>query len=198
MRSRVVSLALIAGALAGAGCWDRIVHQMDCVDSCGSTDTDADADTDSDADTDADAATGGGQGDLPPGWEGFGAACVTDDDCNGYPSSAEMPKACLTDVLSLINAPGGFCTRCCNNALVDGCAENVDCIGVNNAYTICLATCDSNSDCRTDEGWECRGIYYLVDPQFDGRTYCLPDSQHVDLDPDQPLDDPNCPWQWPE
>jgi hypothetical protein len=181
----------VAGFVACAGCWDQIVHEMDCNDTGGSTDTDADVDTDGDGG----APTGDGQGDLPAGWEGFGAACVTDEDCTGYPGSTDLPKCCLTDVLGLINAPGGFCTRCCNLVAADGCAPNIDCVGANSAYTICLAHCDSNEDCRTDEGWECRGIYYLEDPLITG-TFCLPDQAHVEVDTDQPLDDPHCQWPW--
>jgi len=190
MRSRFVLLALFAGAVACAGCWDQVVHNMDCNDTGGATDTDADSDSDSDAD----AAPGDGQGDLPAGWEGFGAACETDEDCNGYPNSTAFPKCCLTDVLGLINAPGGFCTACCNEEAQNGCAQNIDCVGANNVYTICIAHCDSSSDCRQDEGWECRGMYNIPD-QFPG-TYCLPDQDHVDVDTDKPQDDPNCPWPW--
>ncbi|MCK9461998.1 MAG: hypothetical protein M0R80_20395 [Proteobacteria bacterium] len=191
MRSRFVLLALFAGASTCAGCWDQIVHEMDCNDTGGSTDVD----TDSDSDSDADAAPGDGQGDVPPGWEGFGAACETDEDCNGYPGSAAFPRCCLTDVLGLINAPGGFCTACCNAEEIDGCADNIDCVGANNAYTICLAHCDSNADCRLDEGWECRGLYYIPE-NFPG-TFCLPDADHVEVDTEeQPLDDPHCPWPW--
>jgi hypothetical protein len=196
MQSWTARLLLIAGTVACAGCWDKIVHETDCADTGGTTDLDADTDTGPDSDADADAAPGGGQGDVPAGWEGFGTPCVDDADCNGYPGGDAFPRICLTDVLGMFNAPGGFCTACCNVPAVDGCADNIDCVGVADAYTICLAHCDSNEDCRTDEGWECRGIYYIPD-QFPG-TFCLPDAAHKDLAPDQPLDDPNCPWPWVE
>jgi hypothetical protein len=195
MRSWTARLLAIAVTAAGSGCWDEIVHQGECTDTGAppGTDTDADADTDADTDTDT-APSGDGQGDVPAGWEGFGTACTTDADCNAYPGSPDFPRCCLTDVLGLINAPGGFCTACCNAAEIGGCAENIDCVGADNAYTICLAHCDSNDDCRTDEGWECREIYYIP-TDFPG-TFCLPDALHKDLGPDQALDDPGCPWPW--
>jgi hypothetical protein len=181
---------LVAGFVACAGCWDQIVHEMDCTNTGGSTDTDADADTDGDGG----APTGDGQGDLPAGWEGFGAACVTDEDCNGYPGSAQFPRRCLTDVLGLINAPGGFCTACCNAEEKDGCAKNIDCVGANSVYTICLAHCNAASQCRQSEGWACLPLYYIPE-NFPG-DFCLPDQDHVEVDTDKPKDDPNCPWPY--
>jgi hypothetical protein len=208
MSSWTARISLIFAVAACAGCWDEVVHQMDCVDTGASTDTDADTDTSTDTDTgtgsDADGGMDGGtdtdvdsdtgQGDLPTDWIGFGAACVDDADCQGYPSDTDFPKCCLSDVLGLINAPGGYCGACCNEEAQDGCAENIDCVGANLTYTICLAHCDSNEDCRQDEGWECRELYYIPD-NFPG-TYCLPDSEHVAVDTDMPPDDPNCPWPW--
>ena len=189
MRCRFAIGFLVAGAIAAAGCWDKIVHEMDCVDTGGSTDVD------SDSDSDADAAPGDGQGDLPPGWEGFGAACLDDEDCQGYPGSDTFPRRCLTDVMMMFNAPGGFCTACCNAPAINGCADNIDCVGALNAFTICVAHCDSSSDCRQDEGWECRGMYYIP-ADFPG-TFCLPDEDHKDVDTEtQEPDDPNCPWPW--
>jgi hypothetical protein len=193
MRSRLVVLSLLAGAVAVAGCWDEVIHQAECADTGGTTDTDTDTDADTDSDADA-AVVGDGQGDVPAGWEGFGAPCVDDADCNNYPGSEAFPRRCLTDVMELFNAPGGFCTACCNVPAADGCADNIDCVGADLAFTICLAHCDSNEDCRTDEGWECRPIY-LVEETFPG-NFCLPDEEHKDLEPGQVPDDPNCPWPW--
>ncbi len=189
MRFRVTGALVAAGAALVAGCWDTPEHELDTDYSLG-----GDADTDTDADADGDAAVSDrGQGDLPPGWEGFGTACVDDSDCQGY--SADGNRRCLTDVLGLVNAPNGFCTACCDAEEIDGCAPNVDCVGVNDTYLICLSHCDQQEDCRTSEGWECRLIWYM-DPAIFPGTYCLPDPAHVAPDTDQPLDDPQCPWPW--
>jgi len=184
---------ILAVAMLPAACWDDPTHELDTDGvNDGTGDVDTDTDADSDADADADAATGQGQGDLPPGWEGFGTACVDDEDCQGY-GTAEN-RRCLTDVLGLVNAPNGFCTACCDAEEINGCAENIDCVGVNDTYVICLAHCDSHEDCRQSEGWECRQIWYM-DPAIFPGTYCLPDAEHVTPDTDA-LDDPQCPWPW--
>jgi hypothetical protein len=199
MRTGMIGWMVLAAGAWLAGCWDEPEHELDTDVSSGETDSDTssagDADADVDSDTGTDPSVGGPQGDLPAGWEGFGTACVDDADCNGYPGSTDLPKCCLTDVLGIIGAPNGFCTACCNAAAIDGCAENVDCVGVDNTYLICLAHCDQLSDCRVSEGWECRPIWYMSQEEFPG-TYCLPDGQHVIPDTDIPLDDPHCPWPW--
>jgi len=184
----------VAALLALTGCWDKVEHTYDCGDTPtgGDADTDSDVDTDSDADSDADGgdADGGqGQGDVPEGWEGFGTPCLADEDCGGYPGE----RRCVTDVLGLINAPGGFCTACCDAEAADGCAQNIDCVGANNVYLVCIAHCDSHQDCRQEEGWECRPIYYIPD-QFPG-DFCLPDEEHVEPDTDGIMD-LDCPWPW--
>jgi len=188
MGSWLARALLSAGAVACAGCWDDPVHEYDFADTSGA----ADADVDSDGD--ADAAPGNGQGDLPAGWEGFGAACDDDEDCVGY-GGPGAERRCISDVMGMVNAPGGFCTACCNAKAANGCAENIDCVGADLAYLICIAGCDASSDCRQDEGWECRPMWYLVDPLFPG-NYCLPDPLHVAPDTDSPPDDPQCPWPW--
>jgi hypothetical protein len=193
MRARVIGVAASACAALSVGCWESPAHELDTDGVFAGDDTSADADAD--ADGDASIVTGRPQGDLPSGWEGFGTACVDDEDCAGYPGSDAMPRRCLTDVLGLVNAPNGFCTACCNAEAIDGCAPNVDCVGLNDTYLICLSHCDKMEDCRVSEGWECRPIWYMNPATFPG-TYCLPDQAHVETDTDQLADDPQCPWPW--
>ncbi len=183
---RVLVPLLLAALLAS--CWDTIEHvyddgPCDCQDAASS---DGDADSDSDGDTD----TSQGQGNLPPGWEGFGAPCENDGDCSGYPGE----RRCIHNVMGIINVPGGYCAACCDYEEIDGCADNIDCVGANNAYVICLAHCDSNEDCRDAPEWECRPIYYL-DETFTG-NYCLPKPEYAEVDTDNPGPEVTCPWPW--
>jgi len=185
-------------AFSASACWDDPAHELDTDgvnDGTGDVDADADADTDTDADSDTAVATG--QGDLPPGWEGFGTPCVTDEDCRGY-GTAES-RRCVYVVSGYVSAPNGFCTACCDQAGIDGCAPNIDCVGADNVYVICVAHCDAHEDCRQSEGWECRPMWYVETDLFPG-TYCLPDAEHVTPDTDIPIppedDDPLCPWPW--
>jgi hypothetical protein len=198
MRGSSIAVVAWIAALAAAlgGCWDEVKNVYDCNDCPdGSASSDGDADTDADSDADADGGPDGsvtsGQGDLPQGWEGFGASCETNADCEalGYPGEAR----CVHDVIGLINAPGGYCTACCNAEEIGGCAQNIDCVGANNVYLICLSHCDSDADCRQDGDWECREIYYIPD-QFPGK-FCLPVPELVQPDTDN-LTDIDCPWPW--
>ncbi len=184
--SNLTLLAFITAPMAVAGCWDEVSHECDCGDdtdtSTASTDTDADTDTDVDLD-------GGQRSGLPDGWQGFGEACETDDDCQGYPGE----RRCIHDILSLINVPGGYCTSCCDAEEIDGCDDGIDCVGANNVYLVCLAHCDSDEDCRQGDGYECRSIYYISDV-FPG-NYCLPNEDLVEPDTDNPQE-VDCPWPW--
>ena len=188
-----IVIALIPFVAALGGCWDDPAHELDTDGVAPPGDSAGDADTDTDSDADAAVAPGGGQGDLPPGWEGFGTACVDDSDCSGYGTAAN--RRCLTNVLGYVSAPGGFCTACCDHVAKNGCAPNVDCVGVDDTYVICVSRCNQLSDCRESEGWECRHLWYS-DTDIFPDLYCMPDPNHVVPDTDQPFDDPQCPWPW--
>jgi hypothetical protein len=195
VKKQVLVLLVVALALL-TGCWDDITHNYDCGDcpECpdgSSADTDTDADTDSDADGGDIDAGSNGQGDLPPGWEGFGAPCEVDEDCTGYPAAE---KRCIKDLMGVVNAPGGYCTACCDWEGIDGCAQNIDCVGVNNTFVICASNCTSSDQCRTDEGWECRGLWYME--SYFPDDYCMPDSDHVEPDTESPSPETQCPWPW--
>ena len=190
-------ILMVLAAVALAGCWDTVQHVYDCGETPATdTDVDADADGDSDADGDADADGGPdgstqGQGDLPDGWEGFGSACESDEDCKDYPADN---KRCISNVLGIINTPGSYCTACCDYEEIDGCAPGIDCVGANGVYLVCLAHCESDDQCRESEGYECREIYYIPDV-FPG-TYCLPNESVMQPDTDEPPQDLDCPWPW--
>ncbi len=179
-----------------AGCWDKVEHTYDCeVSSNGSdaaaADGDADTDADSDADADADTSEGKGQGTRPAEWEDFGGPCTTHDDCTGYPNARCVDNS----ILGVINAPGGYCTACCNKA-GDFCADGVQCIGLDDVYLICAASCTGNDACREEEGWECRKIPPYLDTSAFPGNFCLPNDENIESDTDAtslPLD---CDWPW--
>jgi hypothetical protein len=193
---------LLAALLLPTACWDRVEHICDCDDTPTRSGAHGDGDADTDGDTDADGDSGtddgtdansdnlGGQGNRPEGWEQFGAACETNEDCAAVPGGGR----CLFNIISMINVPGGYCTACCDTPGYDVCAPGIDCVGVDEVYLVCLAHCDSNEDCRTEDHYECRPIYYL-DTVFEG-NYCLPDVDHVEPDPTAPASDPECDWPW--
>ena len=120
-----------------------------------------------------------------------GGICETVDDCSGYPAEN---KLCIHDILQLINTPGGYCTSCCNEPGEDICAENIDCVGVTNALLICVAQCETDADCRQDEAYECRELYYI--PEEFPRKYCLPNEDHLTPDPAYADEEVVCPWPW--
>ena len=167
-------IAFITAPMAIVGCWDEVTNECDCGDDTDTSTADAGTDTD---------------WSLPDGWEGFGTACETDDDCQGYPGV----RRCIHDILSLINVPGGYCTSCCDAEEIDGCAVGIDCVGANNVYLVCIAHCDSDEDCRQGDGYECRPIYYISEV-FPG-NYCLPNEDLVEPDTDNPQE-VDCPWPW--
>jgi len=183
---RFVLISMTASAALLPGCWDTVEHVYDCGDDTA-TDT---TDTDSQTDTGPEGDGGQGRSGLPEGWQGFGEACENDEDCQGYPGE----RRCLHDVLGLINVPGGYCSSCCDEEEIDGCAPGIDCVGANNVYVVCLAHCETDADCRQSEGYVCIPIYYIPDV-FPG-TYCLPNADLVEPDTDQPTQELDCPWPW--
>ncbi len=72
---------------------------------------------------------------------GIGGPCVGADGCM-------EGQTCLYDL------PGGYCTK--SNCLNSGCPFGTTCLLVGfGPGTACYLDCDSDSDCRVDEGYEC-------------------------------------------
>jgi hypothetical protein len=59
---------------------------------------------------------------------------------------------------------------------------------------VCLTHCTSDSQCRVEQGWECRELYY-ISSDFPG-DFCLPDADHATPDPQYQGEMPNCDWPW--
>jgi hypothetical protein len=188
---KYAALGFLMAALTG--CWDEIDHPYDLkIDKGDAGAGQVDSGTDVDTGTDTGTSTGPGQGNLPEGWENFGGPCTKHDDCTGYPRA----RCVDTSILGVINAPGGYCTACCDSA-GEWCADGIQCIGLDDVYLICAATCDSDEQCREDEGYECREVPYLEDPGVTD-NFCLPDNDNIEPDTDitpLPLD---CDWPWVE
>ncbi|MBN2526802.1 MAG: hypothetical protein JXR76_10435 [Deltaproteobacteria bacterium] len=177
-------------AFMSIGCWDNPAHELDTPINTIDTATDSDSDT-ALQDSASDTTTLKRNSLLAEDWTGFGDACTADTDCTAYPSEH---KRCIQDVMSLVNSPGGYCTACCNTPGVDVCGPNVDCVGAANAFLICLARCETDADCRTEDNYEChQGLYYM-ETIFTGK-YCLPNAAHITPDTDN-VQQTTCPWPW--
>ncbi len=192
----VKAAVLFVILILSTGCWDKVEHVYDCElgDQDGPVDTSTekeDAGTEGKSTDTSTVQSNEGQGTRPPGWENFGSPCETHDQCTGYGTE---PR-CLHSVMGLINIPDGFCADCCNEAGKDVCASGIDCIGVYEAYLICLAHCNSDDDCRDDGKWSCQPLPFGMDEVFSG-DYCLPTPEYSTPDTDAEAEDPGCPWPW--
>lgn len=95
-----------------------------------------------------------------------GDPCETDLQCMGVPGM----ETCITVVPfgpgGYIEFPGGYCSADC---VTDGdCGEGALCVSTMGGMSACFLTCEDGSDCREDEGYECRARH--SDPQ----TFCMP------------------------
>jgi hypothetical protein len=128
--------------------------------------SDAGPATDSGADSDAEA-PGDGDGDTPGGGA-IGDAChPTDAPCAGAQSQC-LERLSLGGFIT-IPFEGGYCTQ-------PGCSRNADCPEGSACFRgigapACLKLCESNSDCRADDGYTCAAIPFLGEANT---TYCLP------------------------
>jgi len=96
----------------------------------------------------------------------IGAQCMGDKACNGATSTClqEIPGA----MGQTTRFPNGYCTV--ENCGADGqCPAGSGCL---EAYGVlnCMQRCDDESDCRTEDGYECG----LPEGSSDPGTYCIP------------------------
>ncbi|MEZ4431862.1 MAG: hypothetical protein R3F65_05570 [bacterium] len=119
-----------------------------------------------DADCEAGRRCDTGSGDcVPRGEKATGAACTTNASCNG--------GLCIT-------APEfreGYCSSRCGSQF-QGCEPGSVCETVDGA-AVCLATCQSNGDCRGSAGYICRQIAEKADQSGDVQPIraCVPRCQ---------------------
>jgi hypothetical protein len=211
IRFFIMACILIVSGYLLTGCWDEVVHiyddNSDCADTASQSsqiiETATAKNTDSGTNTDADSGSESvGTGSetafdgvinslLPADWKGFGQACETTAECKDYPLAE---KRCSHDTLGIINSPLGYCSACCDKPGKDVCGPGVDCVGTDGVFLICIARCKSNSDCRTDDHYECRSMPYI--PKEFPDKYCLPDEQHIMPDTSAHYPAIECPWHW--
>ncbi len=126
-----------------------------------------DAGATGDKDGDAESKDAAGPVVIGPAERGnIGAQCKGDKACNGETT------ICLEEIrgsMSLTTRfPNGYCA-------IEECATDDDCpaaTGCLDAYGVlnCTQRCNKESDCRTDEGYECGTPEGSSDPD----TYCIP------------------------
>ena len=92
-----------------------------------------------------------------------GSSCSSADDCVLVPSPE---RVCLTDFAGMA-LPGGYCTAYCGSTA--DCGPGGECVDVM-FESLCLQSCDSDTACRSDEGYICNPLPF--DPS--GQTYCIP------------------------
>jgi hypothetical protein len=125
----------------GLGAWCALPAGCSSADTGGGNQGSPDAGTDADGGPDgAGDATDGGQTGAPPG-----SACWVDEDCQG--------GICWTPKKD--GFPGGYC-------VIEGCTESSCpagsvCVSFTDGVDRCVASCQSDSDCRQSEGYVCDG-----------------------------------------
>ncbi len=100
-----------------------------------------------------------------------GDPCSDANQCGGITNGT---PACITNLLSFITFPGGYCSsQSCTvgTACDSGNGVCIDPTGMGFAAA-CLQTCTSGTECRESEGYSCTTLPVGSDTQ----TYCLPDS----------------------
>ena len=76
--------------------------------------------------------------------QGVGAPCQIDADCSFF-----------SDGECILDWPGGYCSRFCDDGY---CGEGGICVELecgDGPCSICLAGCDTSSECRTQAGYTC-------------------------------------------
>ena len=76
--------------------------------------------------------------------EGIGAPCQVDNDCSAF-----------SDGLCITEWPGGYCSRYCDDG---NCGQGGICVELEcdtGPCSICLAGCDTTSECRSLAGYTC-------------------------------------------
>jgi hypothetical protein len=110
--------------------------------------------------TDAGARDGGG-GSTVPG--NIGAACMSTAQCTAIPGSM-----CITTLGGFVTLPGGYCSASCTVAV--GCGPDATCLAFGGGTGQCVATCITDAECRTSEGYTCRALPF----GGTGERLCIP------------------------
>lgn len=101
---------------------------------------------------------------LPPErpiMSGLGAPCQTDADCGGAPLFCVpegMPAQFPFPQSGGKGPPGGYCTHPCIIGGSTACPSGGACYVPGAASGSCLKLCQSESDCRANEGYTCQQV----------------------------------------
>lgn len=136
------------GKLTPIGCSSLICFMLACSTDGGSTDasaTEEDAAVHDVASTDVvfpvDVATFTDLGEP----SATGSACTT---------SATLQGTCAEGYICFPSVPGGYCTQFCGSA---ACPWDAACVQSSSAGEFCAKSCESDSECREEEGYLCDG-----------------------------------------
>jgi hypothetical protein len=96
-----------------------------------------------------------------------GAACTTADDCDGTDSSTGQCASTmnLSALVNNVAFTGGYCTSSCSTPAE--CPTGSSCLSTPRR---CIATCVTDADCRSTEGYKCQS----APSGGGGLKYCLP------------------------
>ncbi|MCA9525843.1 MAG: hypothetical protein KC549_06050 [Myxococcales bacterium] len=123
----------------------------------------------SDGDCEAGRRCDTGSGDcIPRGEKSTGDACSNNAQCNG--------GLCVQND----SFRGGYCSARCGNQFAD-CEPGSQCATLD-GQALCLDTCQSDRDCRGDDGYRCRQIATRRDQNGDAQavSVCVPRCQSND------------------
>lgn len=101
-----------------------------------------------------------------------GSACAADSDCT-EPTGARCETVVGGGGFSF-ELPGGYCTADCEGPSDPSCGPGAECFSIGFGgfgFSLCVKACDSNEDCRADEGYTCMAPPFGGTP---GAMYCLP------------------------
>jgi hypothetical protein len=106
---------------------------------------------------------GGGDGGASAGGGGASPVPIGDACTPGVPP--DLQGSC-PDGLVCFPSEGGYCTQTCG---LSSCPDGSTCIPTLRSGEMCSKACDSNADCRVDEGYLCHADYkgcvqWLVSP----------------------------------
>jgi hypothetical protein len=110
-------------------------------------------------------------GNAGPG--SLGAACTSDNDCDG--------GVCVTGL------PGGYCSNFCEaDTVLEDCGANGSCWNLGQPQMVCLLNCVGDDECRTGEGYICDGDDTCF-PSNPGGGGGAPPGENPDICDNEPL-----------
>lgn len=104
--------------------------------------------------------------------EEYGVYGVVGDPCSAYEECLGVPteaRSCF-NFLGPIAMPGGYCSAICLDNEECGFIGRCVYIIFLAAMKVCLKLCETDADCRADEGYSCQNIPLSANPN----KFCMP------------------------